>query len=268
MKISAVTNENKHNTLSFGHSLRVCICLKKPNGIGDTFVSPASNKKLYRDLNSKIIGWLNEGYYSSIRKILNITKKIQKTEPTGDLHKKMISELKQIDSDYARLSMARSVYNGGRLGYIATGIDVPIIENMKGIKNIGIARSDSKWYNGTTNSDYVKDLTKLVQNNARNYVQNNNVLLRSKNNKEIMLKAVFKENGKTKSGGINYELERYEFHENKTNPTLPPLTKEFYDYKYSPIMYDAVRKTIQLHAEKAAKHKVHPSYIEQIIANN
>ncbi len=265
MLVSAINGTEKGNNLpSFGHSFRVCICLKDANGIGDIFVSPASNRKLYRHLNSKIVNWLNEEYYSILRKALNITKKVQKREPVNDLHKQMVEELKKIDSDYANIGLARSVYNGGRLGYIATGADVPIIEQMKGIKHIGLAKADSMWYNGVTNSDYVKELSKLVQENARNYVQNSNVILRSKNDKEIMLRAVFKESGKTKSGAPLYELDRYEFHENKTNPTLLPVTESFKRYKHSAVVYDAITKTIQSHADRTIRSKVHHSYIDKI----
>ncbi len=254
MKVYNINSASNNNSNpNFGHSFRVNICLKNETGLGDIFVSPRSNKELYQELTSKIVGWLNEDYLASLRNVFGKPKKVKKTEPLGDIHKKMVEELKRIDKDYARFGYTRSVNNGGRLRYILTGIDVSIAENLKGAKNIGISKADSKNYYGTTKTRYVRDLTKLVQENMRNYAQDNNVLLRSKDNKEIMLRAVFKITGKGKNNRPIYELDRFEFHENKTKPTLPEISPDFLSYKYDPSKDELIRKTIQNIIDKMSK---------------
>jgi len=262
MKVNSI---NSSCDPGFGHSFRVSICLKSPNGLEDTFVNPHTNKKLYQTLNSNIVAWLNEDYRANLRKVLGIERKLNKRTPSSTLHTQMINELKALDNDYARLGIVRSVYNGKKLGYIATGIDVPIIENIKGTKNIGVAKADSRWYSGTSSSDYVKQLTRLIRDNALDYVKNANVLLRSKNNKEIMLKTIFKEVGKTKKGSPIYELDKYEFHENKTLPTLPKISSSFILYKYNPAMDAEIKKTVQYLADKIAGKRVHFSNIEKFL---
>ncbi len=245
-----ISNNVTNNNNSFGHSFRVNICLKNENGIGETFISPSSNKKLYRELNSKIVGWLNEDYYTKIRELYGIERKKAKTEPTSNIHKNLVKELKKVDKDYARFGYVRSEYNGGRLAYIVTGVDTAIIENLKGIKNIGPAKADSKRYNGTTVSDYVKSLAKLVHDNIMDYVKSSDVLLRSKNDKEIMLRAIFKEVGTYKTGNKMYELDRFEFHENKTLATLPKINQGFIEYKYNHLMDNEIKKTVQRHVDR------------------
>lgn len=268
MQVSAINNNHSKPVVpSFGHSFRVSICLKDELTGLDMFVNPYTEKKLYQTLNSKIVSLLNLNYYASIRKALGLERKVGKTEPLSEIHKQLIDELKFLDTDYNLLSMARSVYNGGKLGYIVTGVDVPIVENAKGIRNIGTARADSMWYNGTPHSAYVKSLAKLVQENVLDYVKNSSVLLRSKDNKEIMLKATFKQSGKTKSGVPNYELDKFEFHENRSNPTLSPVLQSFSEYKTSSTAKNFIRKTVQSHAEKTAKRKVYNTDVERIIAN-
>ena len=53
-------NKNTNNQPSFEHAIRVSYCVRKPNNTGYDYVNPRTNKELYRQLNSKIIGWLNE----------------------------------------------------------------------------------------------------------------------------------------------------------------------------------------------------------------
>ena len=265
MKVSAINNNNY--APDFGHSFRVSICINNPSGVGDIFVNPHSEKNLYKLLNSKIVGWLNEDYLSGLRRILGKERKVSKTKPLNDIHRDLVEQLKRIDPDYARFGAVRSVYNQSKLGYIATGIDVPIIENIKGIKNIGIAKADAKWYTGNTNSEYVKQLSKLVKGNVLDYVQNPSVLLRSKDNKEIMLKAVFKEIKKNKKGSPVYSLDRFEFHENKTLPDLPPINSNFMRYKYNPSMSDEILRTINYQASAIAGRKVHFNSINEFLGH-
>ena len=242
MYISALDNGNQ---LSFGHSFRVSICLKNENGIGETFVNPATQTQLYKSLNSKISGWLNEDYLSNLRNILGKPRKVQKFQCSNDLPKQMVKELKAIDTDYAQFSIVHSVSRPSKLNYIATGVDVSILENLKGFKHLGLAKADSKRYYGTSKTPYIKGLAKITKGNALDYVQDENVLLRSKNNKEIMLKTVFKA-VKGKNGKIHYELDSYEFHENKSKPTLLPLSRKFHHYKYNSGTFEEIKKIFNI----------------------
>ena len=260
MQISSINN----NTPSFGHSIRVSLFLKEANG-NIKFVNPSKEQKLYRQLNSKIVNWLNEDHYTSLRNLYGKARKTQRIAPQTDKHKELVSELKQIDSDYARLSIVRSIYRRHQLGFIATGTDVPIIENIKGAKNIGLAKSDSIWNNGDTHSEYIKDLCKAVKYNILDYVEHDNVLLRSPRNKEIMLNATFKEAGKNKAGKKIFELDNYEFHENKTKPTLKPVNRNFINYKNSSDMMKEIKRTIEFHINKILKRKVHFNNIDKIL---
>ena len=263
MKVSAINNNNY--TPDFGHSFRVSICINNPSGVGDIFVNPHSEKNLYKLLNSKIVGWLNQDYISSLRRILGKERKINKTKPSNNIHIDLAKELKKIDSDYAKFGTVRSVYNNNKLGYIITGIDVPIIENLKGLKNIGIAKADAKHYKGITTTEYVKHLSKITRGNVLEYVKNPNLLLRSKDNKEIMLKAVFKEIRKNKKGSPIYELDRFEFHENKTLSPLPQINPNFLKYKYNPSMQDEIAKYISNQASEIVGRKVHFNNINALI---
>lgn len=191
MQISAINNNNQ----SFGHSFRVSICTRGEDGVVK-FVNPSENNKLYKKLNSKIVGWLNDDYYNNLRRLYGIPRKVEKTKPETLKHKEMAAKLREIDDDYAKFNVVRSVYRKNKLGIIATGADVSIIENLKGVKQIGLAKSDSLWTQGDSHSEYVKALSKAVRNNVIDFVQHDNVLLHSPDNKEVMLKAIFKPLGK------------------------------------------------------------------------
>jgi len=230
---------------NFGHSFRVSICLKDINGLESTFVNPAKDEKLYKTLNSKIVNWLNEDYYTYLRKTYGKERKVSRTKPANDNHRIMAEELMNIDSDYARFKFVRSIYRKNALAYIATGADVAIIENLKGVKFIGTAKSDSVQTLGHAQSEFVKNIVKAVKNNILNYVESGNVLLRSKDNKEIMLKAIFKKIGKNK-----YELDSFEFHENKTKPTLEPVAQNFSLRKNSADISREIQHTVQNHINK------------------
>ena len=246
MQVSSINNNNPN----FGHSFRVSICLKNENGCGDIFVNPHSDRQLYKKLNSQITGWLNEDYYANIRNFFGVKKKINKTKPSTDTHIKMIEDLRKIDSDYANFQHARSVYNNGKLAYIVTGTDVPIIENIEGAKQIGIAKYTPFCINPSAHDQYVKAISKAVKENMLAFVQNDNIILRSNNNKEIMLRVVFKETGKNSKGSPIYELDKYEFHENRSNPTLKPVDSAFINFKHGTRMLEELKATVQHHIYK------------------
>ncbi len=237
MQVTSINNNNPN----FGHSFRVSICLT--DGFKTDFVNPSKNESLYKKLNSKIVGWLNEDYYSSLRSTYGLPRKVSKQQPSGDVHKKLIQELRKIDNDYARLNLVRSVYRKNKVACIATGPDVAIIEQSKGIKYLGEAKSDSLLTYGTTLTDYVKELSKAVRKNVIRFVESDSVLLRSKNDKEIMLKAIFKKTGTEKKP--IYELDSFEFHENISKPTLKPVNSNYSMFKQSREMQEKIKRTIQ-----------------------
>lgn len=258
MQISQINR----NLQSFGHSFRVSICVKDENG-NDVFVNPASNHELYKKLNSKIVSAFNENLYSDLRNYFGLARKVSKPA-TSFVEECMVKDLKNIDTDYDQFNFVRSVYNKNHLAYIATGVDVPIIENLKGTKQIGIAKSDSFLYKGTPITDYVKSLSRIIQNNVRDYIQDSNILLRSKQNKEIILRTIFTPT-KDKKGKTTYKLDNYEFHEIKSKPQLPPIKNEIYYYKYNESMRDEILRTIKHHAEKIVKRKIHYNELEHFM---
>lgn len=262
MQVSKVNNYN--NNQSFGHSFRVSICLKDAVG-NNQFINPSENHKLYKQLNSKIINWLNEDYYTNLRNLYGLPRKSERIKPQSDVHKQLSTKLREIDDDYRRFNVVRSVYRRNSLGYIATGPDVSIIENIKGAKEIGIAKADSKWTYGSSDSDYVKALSKAVKYNSLDYVKHDNVLLRSPNNKEIMLKAIFKQTSKPEAKNPRYELDSFEFHENYTKRTLAPVNPNFARYKKSNGMLEEIKKTIEYHINKITGKRVHFNDIDEIL---
>jgi transcription initiation factor TFIIIB Brf1 subunit/transcription initiation factor TFIIB len=253
MKIDSVQRNNY--TPNFGHSFRVSICLKNENGLGETFVNPYSDAKLYKTLNSKIVGWLNEKYLEQLRNVTGISRKVQKRKPQSDVHEKLAEDLQKIDNDYSKLGMVRSVYRRNKLGFIVTGFDVPIAENVKGIKQIGIAKADPTWNNLEVHESYIKALCKAVKNNVLDYVSSHNVLLRSNNDKEIMLKTIFKKVGENKKGSPIYELDSYEFHENKTSPILKPINEMYKRFKESLTVAEEVKRTVRYKVQQMARRK-------------
>lgn len=258
MQISSIN----HNNTSFGHSFRVSICIKE--NAKNMFVNPAKDYKLYKSLNSQIVNSLNESFYTNLRNLFGIARKTKRTTPYGEIYEQMIAKLKEIDSDYARLSLVRSEYTRNHLGYIATGPDVSILENIKGAKHIGTARADAMWTYGTTKTEYVKNLSKLVKQNMLEYVQNENVLLRSKNDREIMLRAIFKQTGKNSKGQPSYELEDFEFHENVSRP-LKPINPAYTRYKNSSSVFEEIKKTIHHHISKITGRKAGSNEVNKIL---
>lgn len=255
---------NNDNRTNFGHSFRVSICLKNNNG-QNLFVNPSENHALYKKLNSKIVNWLNEDYYDNLRQLYGIPRKVTKSKPETLVHKQMSAKLREIDDDYARFNIVRSVYRRNNLGFIATGPDVTIIENLKGAKNLGTAKSDSIWTYGDAHSEYVKALSKAVKHNSLDFVKHDNVLLHSPSNKEIMLKVVFDNKGKTKSGADIFELDSFEFHENATKRTLAPVNPNFLRFKQSKGMLEEIKKTIEYHVNKLTGKRVHFEDINKVL---
>lgn len=259
MQISPINNNNQN----FGHSFRVSICKKSADGVVE-FINPSENNKLYKKLNSKIVGWLNEDYFNNLRNLYGIPRKVEKVEPETIKHKEMSAKLRQIDNDYAKFNVVRSVYRRNNLGYIATGADVSIIENLKGAKHIGLAKSDAIWTQGDAHSQYVKALVKAVKNNAIDFVKHDNVLLHSPRNKEIMLKVIFKPLGK-KNGVERFELDDFEFHENYSKRTLAPVNPNFIRFKQSQGMFEEIRKTIEYHLNSILGRRVHFKDIDKVL---
>lgn len=259
MQITPINNNNQ----TFGHSFRVSICTRGDDGIVK-FINPSENNKLYKQLNSKIVGWLNEEYYNNLRQLYGIPRKVEKTKPETLKHKEMSAKLREIDDDYAKFNVVRSVYRKNKLGLIATGADVSIIENLKGTKQIGLAKSDSLWTQGDSHNEYVKALSKAVRNNVIDFVEHDNVLLHSQGNKEIMLKAIFKPLGK-KSGVERFELDDFEFHENYSKRTLAPVNPNFIRFKQSQGMLEEIKKTIQYHLNSILKRRVHFNDINSVL---
>ena len=259
MQILPINNNNQ----TFGHSFRVSICTRGDDGIVK-FINPSENQKLYKQLNSKIVGWLNEEYYDNLRRLYGIPRKVEKIKPETTKHKEMAAKLREIDDDYAKFNVVRSVYRKNKIGLIATGADVSIIENLKGAKQIGLAKSDSLWTQGDSHNEYVKALSKAVRNNVIDFVEHDNVLLHSPSNKEIMLKAIFKPLGK-KSGVERFELDDFEFHENYSKRTLAPVNQNFIRFKQSQGMLEEIKKTIEYHLNSMLKKRVHFSDIKSVL---
>ena len=252
-----------NNNQTFGHSFRVNICTKDNNGVVK-FINPSEDNQLYKKLNSKIVGWLNEDYFNNLRNLYGIPRKVEKVKPETLKHKEMSAKLREIDDDYAKFNVVRSVYRKNKLGLIATGADVSIIENLKGTKQLGIAKSDAIWTQGDAHSEYVKALSKAVRNNVIDFVEHDNVLLHSPRNKEIMLKAIFKPLGK-KSGVERYELDGFEFHENYTKRTLAFVNPNFIRFKQSEGMLKEMKKTVEYHLNSMLKKRIHFNDINKIL---
>lgn len=259
MQISPINNNQ-----SFGHSFRVSISIKDKDGFL-RFVNPREENILYKNLNSKIVNWLNEEYYDNLRSLYGIKRKVEKIKPETLKHKEMSAKLREIDDDYAKFNIVRSVYRRNNLGYIATGADVTIIENLKGAKQIGLAKADSIWTQGDSHSEYVKALSKAIKNNSLDFVKHDNVLLHSPRNKEVMLKVIFNEAEESKSGKTIYALEDFEFHENYSKRTLAPVNPNFIRFKQSWGMLEEIKKTIQYHLNKILKRKVHFNDINSVL---
>ena len=112
MKIQSMSSQNQnHNT--FGHTFKVSICVRNSAKENYRFINPVNDTDLYKQLNSKFVGWLNENFITSLRRKLNKPRLRQRHLSARDLEgKKQITEaLTQIDTDYRALGIARSIYN-------------------------------------------------------------------------------------------------------------------------------------------------------------
>ena len=99
MKILPI-NSNQNN-INFGHTFKVSICVRNQAGGEYTFINPVNNTKLYKNLNSKFVGWLNEDFITDLRKRLNKPRKLTRNKSARDTEgKKQLTEaLTKIDKD-------------------------------------------------------------------------------------------------------------------------------------------------------------------------
>ena len=210
MKVLPLNNQRSTN---FGHTFKVSICVRNQAGGEYTFINPINNTKLYKNLNSKFVSWLNEDFITDMRSRLNKPRKIvkKKTERDADGKKQLTEALTKIDKDYHDINMARSVYNDRGLAYVATGIDVPIIEQLHGATQIGISKADALELYGVTHTPYIDAVVREFKNNSINYAKSSENLLRSKTGKEVMLRLNFIKTGEKKNQPV-YEFENFEFH--------------------------------------------------------
>ena len=210
MKVLPLNNQRSTN---FGHTFKVSICVRNQAGGEYTFINPINNTKLYKNLNSKFVSWLNEDFITDMRSRLNKPRKIvkKKTERDADGKKQLTEALTKIDKDYHDINMARSVYNDRGLAYVATGIDVPIIEQLHGATQIGMSKADALELYGVTHTPYIDAVVREFKNNSINYAKSSENLLRSKTGKEVMLRLNFIKTGEKKNQPV-YEFENFEFH--------------------------------------------------------
>ena len=248
MKILPI--ENSRNNTNFGHTFKVSICVRNQAGDKYTFINPINNTKLYKELNSKFISWLNEDFITNLRYRLKKPRKIlrKKTERDMEGMKQLSNTLTKIDKDYKEINIARSIYNDKGLAYVATGIDVPIIEQMHGATQIGMAKADALELYGVSHTPYVDKIIKEFKNNSINYAKSSENLLRSKSGKEIMLRLNFLKTGEKKNKPV-YEFENFEFHPIKKSSAQKMLTGDlFMNETFQPqparSYMDEYRKTI------------------------
>ena len=247
MKILQIGNQNNTN---FGHTFKVSICVRNKAGEQYTFINPVNNTKLYKELNSKFIGWLNEDFITDLRFRLGKPRKLlrKKTERDMEGKRQLTEALTKIDKDYQEINMARSVYNDKGLAYIATGIDVPVIEQLHGATQIGLAKADAMELYGVTHTPYIDTIVKEFKNNSINYAKAPENLLRSKTGKEIMLRLNFLKTGEKNNKPV-YEFENFEFHPIKKSIKQKMLSGDlFMSEKFQPqperSYMDEYRKTI------------------------
>ena len=247
MKILPINNQNNTN---FGHTFKVSICVHNEPGSKYTFINPVNNTKLYKDLNSKFVGWLNEDFITDLRKRVGKPRKLirKKTERDIEGKKQLTEALTSIDKDYKEINMVRSIYNEKGLAYVATGIDVPIIEQMLGATQIGMGKADALELYGISHTPYIDTIVKEFKNNSINYAKDSDNLLRSKSGKEIMLRLNFIKTGEKKGKPI-YEFENFEFHPIKKTAKQKMYSgdlfmSETFQPKPERSYFDEYRKTI------------------------
>ena len=241
---------NSQQNPHFGHTFKVSICVRNQVGGKYTFINPVNNTKLYKDLNSKFVGWLNEDFITNLRTRLNKPRKLTRKKTARDIEgKKQLTEaLTKIDNDYKEVNLVRSIYNDKGLAYIATGIDVPVIEQMHGATQIGMAKSDAIELYGVTHTPYIDTIVKEFKNNSINYAKSSENLLRSKSGNEVMLRLNFIKTGE-KNGKNIYEFATFEFHPIKKSIKQKMLTGDLFmsetpKPKPERSYFDEYRKTI------------------------
>lgn len=251
-------NNNANYQPNFEHAIRVSYCVRKPNAAGYDYVNPRTNKELYKQLNSKVVGWLNEGLINKVREVLD--KPMKKSKHLSDseavLKEKFIGDLKLIDSDYKQFGYTRSVYSKNKLGFIATGNDVPIIENLKGATDVGLAKSESILLYGTTHTDFVKEICKDFDKKSKKYIAHPlNRLVDG--GKEVLLRLNFKQAGKDKKGKILYEFDNYSFDRIKKplSESNFPEEVQVINLKKTPIMEGLLRDTVKHVINQVARNK-------------
>lgn len=265
--IQSNNNNNKiHHSQSFGHSIRVNICVIKPDGSGYDFVSPAKNTKLYKKLNAKLVGWLNEDFNNRIRVATKRPKKVTKKQSASDRwFKSILTKLfYNVDSDYRNVGIARSVYDKYGLGHIVTGVDVPVIERIKGARDIGLAKSDSIRLYGTSHSDNVEEVVKAYQRSAKKYVNDPINILRGKDGKEIKLDLNFRIVGQNKKGENIYELDNYNFQSIKKSDVINPDYADSQRKKMNIMEY--LRETIRHQIKQITKKNEIDIDIDKLLA--
>lgn len=247
MKVLPVSNQNNIN---FGHTFKVSICVRNQAGGNYTFVNPRTNVRLYKQLNSKFVGWLNEDFISGLRKKLKKPRKIQRQRTERDTNGKnlLTSALTELDKDYKEINLVRSIYTRNGLGYVATGIDVPIIEEMHGADQIGIAKAEAQKLYGVTRTPFVDSVIKEFKNSSINYAKSPKNLLRNKDGKEIMLRLNFIKTGEKNKTPV-YEFESFDFHPIKKTAKQKMLSgdsfmSESFDAQPERSYMDEYRKTI------------------------
>ena len=229
MKLLPITNGRNESNTNFGHTFKVSICVKESAGEKYNFINPVTNKKLYKELNSKFISWLNEDFLTDLRLRLNKPRLlIRKKGELDKIGKQQLTEaLTSLDKDYREVNIARSIYTKNGLGYVATGIDVPIIEQMHGAAQIGMAKADAKELYGITHTPYVASVVKAFKKSSTAYAKAPENLLRSKSGREIMLRLNFIKTGEKKNKPI-YEFENFEFHPIKKTPKQKMITGDLF----------------------------------------
>ena len=264
MNISPI-NVNKQP--NFEHAIRVSYCVRKPNAAGYDYVNPRTNNELYKKLNSKIVGWLNEGFINKVREVIDKparrTKNVSETEAV--LKERFLRDFTAIDSDYTQFPFVRSIYNRNKLGFIATGNDVPIIENLKGATDIGLAKSESILFYGTTHTDFVKEICKDFDKKSKKYIAHPiNRLV--DNGKEVLLRLNFRLAGKDKKGKDLYELDNYTF--DRIQKTLPEAKHsdevQVINLKETPVMELLMKDTVRHIINLVSKNKEYDNLSELI----
>lgn len=240
MVVSAITNTAPQYNPSFGHAVRVCINVKKPGEAIYNFVNPVQNSVLYKKLNSRIVSWLNSDIITALRTHLGKKSKVTKQQSPNEsiIKQNLVNDLVSLDTDYKKLKMARSVYSRYHLGFIATGCDVPIIENIVGTALFG---SGKRGGNGEHSS-----IARQIHNSTMKYIQHPINRLKE-NGKEIMLYLNFIITGTNKQGQNIYELENYEFR--RILKSLPLYNRDncshFYELKQTNAFEEEIAASIQ-----------------------